>query len=372
MKRQIIWKTLAVYVILLLSISLPLISASSCPLGYLYSSVNQRCYTTTIESYNWTNARDRCLELGGVLATITSSELNSFIRSSYNASNLWLGYNDQSSEGTFVWESGEISSYTNWLSGEPNNSGNEDCVVMRSSGQWDDQNCSLSRVGVCQQSATSMTCPAGYTLSLYNSRCYKRSTDPMTWYDAQTACVSDGGNLATITSITLNTLIHDTFMPNGETYRLWLGLNDIASEGAYVWVSGDTSTFRNWDSTQPDNSGGDEDCVQMWFEGGWNDAWCYRVSEAVFGHYGLCEKYPEYSLSQNPTQSPSITSTTTKYSFRIQFNNHSIPLLDSNEDIVTSFFKHLGISHISLRINALQIHFTHPRVLKHRYLRVSQ
>lgn len=319
-------------------------SAFSCPLGYINYSLNNQCYTTTIDALNWYDARDRCEALGGVLATIDSLDVNNFIRSSFNASNIWLGYNDQKIEGVFEWQSGEVSGFTNWMRDQPDNFNNQDCAEMTPNGKWVDQNCSLYRVGVCQQSPTSLICPDGYTLSLYDSNCYKRAPTPSTWFDAKTNCQSEGGNLAVVTSMTLNTLIFDTF--GGGDYRLWLGLNDIANEGVFVWDSGDTSSFRNWDSTQPDSSGGNENCVQMWFEGKWNDAWCYRVSESVFGHYGLCETFSV--LAPSPTSTPSIPPTSspthlTKYSYAVLFNNQSVPLSDSNEALMTSFFKQQGM-----------------------------
>ena len=32
----------------------------------------------------------------------------------------WIGYNDIDNEGTFVWDDGSTSTYTNWADGEPN------------------------------------------------------------------------------------------------------------------------------------------------------------------------------------------------------------------------------------------------------------
>ena len=53
----------------------------------------------------------------------------------------WIGLNDRSVEGTFVWSNGEAVTYTNWTAGEPNNSGNEDCAHIWSSGTWNDIPC---------------------------------------------------------------------------------------------------------------------------------------------------------------------------------------------------------------------------------------
>jgi hypothetical protein len=327
----------------LLSLSSVFSSSLLCPVGYILSSVNNQCYTTTIESYSWTEARSQCEILGSVLATITSIELNNFIRSSFNQSSasLWIGYNDLNTEGDFLWESGQSASFTHWILEQPDNSGNENCVEMTSNGEWDDRSCNLTRVGICEQLPTDMTCPDGYTISLFNSRCYKREVNASNWYDAQLECQSQGATLATITSLTLNTILHDSF--GGDIYRLWIGLNDIESEGVYVWDSGDNSSFRNWDDGQPDSSGGNEDCVVLWFAGGWNDAQCTTVSEYIFFHFPLCEKYPEYSLPvvYNPTPQP--TSLVTKYAYAVLFQNQSVAeSLSGNDALLINYLIKYG------------------------------
>ena len=66
------------------------------------------------------------------------------------ASEVWFGYYDFLEEGVFLWDS-TPSSYTNWGSGEPNNSGNEDCAEMRlDTGQWNDKECDEPRPFVCE------------------------------------------------------------------------------------------------------------------------------------------------------------------------------------------------------------------------------
>ncbi|MED5373703.1 MAG: MopE-related protein [Myxococcota bacterium] len=67
----------------------------------------------------------------------------------------WLGLNDRSKEGKFVWADGSDSSYRDFSPGEPNNSGGEDCVHINhplGSGGWNDLPCSRdgsSTGGVC-------------------------------------------------------------------------------------------------------------------------------------------------------------------------------------------------------------------------------
>ena len=59
----------------------------------------------------------------------------------------WNGYNDVATEGTFVWDDGATSTYTNWETGEPSG-GSEDCGLIQSniSYRWNDAICSLETI----------------------------------------------------------------------------------------------------------------------------------------------------------------------------------------------------------------------------------
>ncbi len=104
----------------------------------------------------WTGARDACGKLGAKFVSITSAAENAFLVNATGAiskEKWWIGLNDRSSEGTFVWDSGEAVTYKNWHSGEPNNQGNEDCTQLwrYTDGTWNDEPCASAFRYVCEQ-----------------------------------------------------------------------------------------------------------------------------------------------------------------------------------------------------------------------------
>jgi len=81
---------------------------------------------------------------GGFVATIQDAAKNAFINTQVNAvalgASVLIGFNDVAIEGTFVWQSGAPTTYTNWTVGEPNNfNGIEDYTELISNGLWNDQ-----------------------------------------------------------------------------------------------------------------------------------------------------------------------------------------------------------------------------------------
>ena len=76
------------------------------------------------------------------------------------------------------------------------------------------------------------------------------------WTDAESAAVAMGGHLATVRSLAENNWISDRWGTNRE---LWIGLHDpLAGDGGgtqhaadFVWTSGETSAFRNWNTGEP-------------------------------------------------------------------------------------------------------------------------
>lgn len=95
-------------------------------------------YRRNSQTSSYTVASNEAKTYFGYLASITSTSENSWLWSNGAQSGNYIGLTDKDVEGTFVWDSGEAFSYSNWASGEPNNSGNEDFVQLVSSGRWND------------------------------------------------------------------------------------------------------------------------------------------------------------------------------------------------------------------------------------------
>lgn len=106
-------------------------NCSPCPApasvaGYTLEGVyNGHTYFKSTTSMTWQAAHDAAVAVGGHLATITTSGEMGWINTNATG-NSWIGYTDQDVEGVWSWVTGEISVYTNWLAGQPDNSGNED------------------------------------------------------------------------------------------------------------------------------------------------------------------------------------------------------------------------------------------------------
>lgn len=222
---------------------------------------------------------------------------------------LWIGLydpdrNDGGGPGSqhaadFIWDSGETNSYRNWNSGEPNNVGNVEYYtainwhyaqsMTSTRGTWNDAplngssgdggNSDGPYYGIVEIGtgfpAMPPTVPGAFygpVVSPINGHAY--FILPLNnWLNAQAAAQALGGNLATVRSdaenswLVTNMLADLTFYggPNLSTLPLWIGLydpdrNDGAGPGSqhaadFIWISGDTSTYRNWNlsTSEPNN-----------------------------------------------------------------------------------------------------------------------
>ena len=69
-----------------------------------WSYFNGFCYFTSDKCVNWTTALTKCREQNSVLVDVNNNEENVYLQHRHNGEKSWLGFNDISSEGTFIWE----------------------------------------------------------------------------------------------------------------------------------------------------------------------------------------------------------------------------------------------------------------------------
>jgi hypothetical protein len=143
---------------------------------------NAHTYAMTSAAMTFAEAKAAAAALGGYLTTVNTKAENTFLTekfyAAYGNSALWIGANDIATENTWVWDNGTTSGdggvtdnicgtgcnpkslaewpdgtrKWNWSgSGEPNNSGDEDCAnITRSDGTWNDLSCTNDQYGIIE------------------------------------------------------------------------------------------------------------------------------------------------------------------------------------------------------------------------------
>jgi len=115
-----------------------------------------------------------------------------------------------------------------------------------------------------------------YTTGNYEGHGYELIPAPTPWHIAKKKADEEGGYLVVITSAKENQFVTELVKKatNGELCEVWIGLSDEKNEGDWKWINGERYTFNNWDKSNPSNSDGAENAVQLvktYEEFQWND-----------------------------------------------------------------------------------------------------
>ena len=118
-------------------------------------------YEIIEQEMTWEEAKAYCESKGGYLATITSAEEQKMVEKVIEEKNygdrkirFWIGATDKEVEGQWKWVTGEKFDYTNWGAQEPDNTPDQDYIVIHSyidtrygieKYQWDDINNSQAK-----------------------------------------------------------------------------------------------------------------------------------------------------------------------------------------------------------------------------------
>ncbi|MCE2880994.1 MAG: hypothetical protein LW636_01350 [Planctomycetaceae bacterium] len=109
-------------------------------------------------------------------------------------------------------------------------------------------------------------------------------TDPVTgtryvalngtsWTASEALAQQIGGHLVSINTPDEQEFVWQNFGNlGGVDRRIWIGFNDVATEGAWQWSDGTAGKYTNWNAGEPNNSGLIEDYAEMLGSTGkWND-----------------------------------------------------------------------------------------------------
>lgn len=130
------------------------------------------CYMLFTSASSYPDAVASCAALGGHLVTIGDATEQALVgelsAQLVEVPDAWLGGSDATTEGAFVWETGELFYqggpilYSNFRTGEPNDSDpgcspvGEDCVIIESDRpdlgySWDDRCCASQYPYLCER-----------------------------------------------------------------------------------------------------------------------------------------------------------------------------------------------------------------------------
>jgi cysteine-rich repeat protein len=235
----------------------------ACPAGAV--TYDGRCYWVVTTAATWDAAAAACAADGGYLASIGSDAENTFV-AGLGVGEHWIGLEETPGGGPrdFRWQDDNLLSlgnFTGWGSNEPSTGADDECVAI-DAGAWDAQSCTLTRPYVCEREPP--------IVEAVTKHIYRRFTGEaeLDYPSAIAACaaLNPPAHLVTITS----QAEHDFIVSITDAGRLWIGLDDIETEGTHVWITGEPLSFTAWGPGEPDMvNAAIEDGVQLLQDGTW-------------------------------------------------------------------------------------------------------
>ena len=244
------------------------------------TTYNGHVYKLFNKALPWREAYKFCEQQDGHLVTVNSENEQSFLYSLINenstSSYLWLGATDSYEEGKWKWITGDSIVYRNWADNEPNNSNDEDYMVLyKNSGKWNDGNDiyysdTKAYSFICEYDNDTVDFNLEKSLD-YNGHRYEVYTNSVDWQTAKRFCEQKGGHLLTISNSDENNIIKNN-VKGLTNERYWLGLTDIALQSKWNWITGEPIYYNNWNSGEPNNTAGIETYAEfVSANGSWND-----------------------------------------------------------------------------------------------------
>ncbi|XP_058865071.1 L-selectin-like [Acipenser ruthenus] len=220
------------------------------------NQIRKHVFVNTLKS--WSEAQSYCREKHTDLATVRSQEETQQLLNIAGASLIteaWIGlYRDGTQN--WQWSNSEDVIY-NWTA-------KLFCASINSVGRWEDRVCFEKNAFMCYNETSTIT--ERYTLI----------EELKNWTEAQQYCREHHTDLVSIK----NTSENADLVKKAQGKPFWIGLFNEPWKWSH---QGDNYTFHYWSNEQPDNWGGNENCVEIMKSGEWNDCGC--ISQFPFFCY---------------------------------------------------------------------------------------
>lgn len=125
---------------------------------------------------------------------------------------------------------------------------------------------------VDEASPTNASCQ-GCALGLRDGHAYYYCDAAMGWDAARTFCMQFAADLVKLDDQAEQDFLLAEPLPAAPVF--YLGLNDVETEGTFVWTDGSAPSFTAWGMGEPNDALDGEDCAQLAVAtGAWNDIAC--------------------------------------------------------------------------------------------------
>ncbi|KAK7111041.1 macrophage mannose receptor 1-like [Littorina saxatilis] len=280
------------------------ITLTQCPDGWI--SWQSNCYmffNNASQKITWDSAGDECSDVQGHLLRIETADEYMFIKKNlkiYPADDYWTALNDlplnqgAATKSSFMWGNDEFPIDEvvgrHW-DREPDNTPGKDCVQVSIQATLTIEDCSNKHAYICEfNRQDTESCPDRWIDAyLGSNRCYlvgsTNWTALATWAQARKTCESLSpfndnrkARLIGITDQNVQTFLAENLPLVQSTRQVyWTGLNDIDTEGTFIWAGNGNTPFSagyvTW-RQEPNNLGGKEFCGALLPGGEWSDANC--------------------------------------------------------------------------------------------------
>ncbi|MGH0181936.1 UNVERIFIED_CONTAM: hypothetical protein FKN15_008120 [Acipenser sinensis] len=184
------------------------------------STITER-YTLIEVLKTWTEAQQYCREHHTDLVSIKNASENEDLVKKAQGKTFWIGLFNE----PWKWShQGDSYTFHYWKTGDPDNAGgNQKCVKMLKSGEWNDYSCNTLLPFFCYDGT-----PVPEDLHLIS--------DSMVWPEAWQYCRDHYTDLVSLTSLAAQNRVSE-LVRNSTASRFWIGLHRTVVYDNWYWVA---------------------------------------------------------------------------------------------------------------------------------------